>query len=155
MNIEATLSDLHFAGEALAQSISRNRSDRGRRRSKVASRPRLTYIWGGMRSVGRRFCYFLQVSLTRRALCLLALITLTLLFASPEQVHGHSTTQPGLYNADCPFAAIAARDGQASLPSSPLAVSTACAARLIAIVAQTDLSTRVPLHSEFRAPPLS
>ncbi len=110
---------------------------------------------GGMRSVGRRFCYFLQASLTRRALCLLALVTLTLLFASPEQVHGHSTTQPGLYNADCPFAAIAARDGQASLPSSPPAVSTACAARLIAIVAQTDLSTRVPLHSEFRAPPLS
>ena len=155
MNIEATLSDLHFAGEALAQSIARNRSDRGRRRSEVASRLRLTYIWGGMRSVGRRFCYFLQASLTRRALCLLALITLTLLFASPEQVHGHSTTQPGLYNADCPFAAIAARDGQASLPSSPPAVSTACAARLIAIVAQTDLSTRVPLHSEFRAPPLS
>lgn len=107
-----------------------------------------------MRTVGKHRWYPPHASLTDRLLALVVLITLALLSSSPEQFHGHDAT-PGLYNADCPLAAIAARHGQASLPSSLPAVSTAWTASILAIVAPIDLGTQLPLHSESRAPPLS
>jgi hypothetical protein len=109
----------------------------------------------GMWTVGKHRCYSRHASLTYRLLALLVLITLALLSSSPEQFHRHDATGPGLYNADCPLAAIAARHGQASLPSSLPAVSTAWTASILAIVAPIDLGTQLPLHSESRAPPLS
>jgi hypothetical protein len=104
------------------------------------------------RSEGIRFSRL--ASQANALLLLLVLVALGLVWTSPDLLHAHRSTGPGLYNAECPFAEIAARDRQESPPASRPAVPVAEIADVGATIVPAPLGARLQLHSGSRAPPL-
>ena len=90
------------------------------------------------------------------AICaLLAVALLVFGVANGARGHVHDPTTAGLYNAECPFVELGARQGVASLPSVPPSIWIRLArAELLPVVASHP-SADVVLSAESRAPPLA
>ena len=86
-------------------------------------------------------------------LLLLGLVALAALRTNQELLDAHGSAGPGLYNAECPFAEVAARDRQEFLASSTPAVRAVETAEVAAIVAPTLVGPRLSRHFDPRAPP--
>src|ERR1700693_2600533 len=85
---------------------------------------------------------------------LLALILLALLLTSPELLHAHGANGLGLYNPDCPFADVAARHAEASLPSVATIVATWSTVGLAEAPANGHIPSSRACYTDPRAPPL-
>ena len=86
---------------------------------------------------------------------ILALILFALLLTSPELLHAHGANGLGLYNPDCPFADVAARHGEASLPSVATIVATWWTVGLATVPAVDHVPSSVTRYTDPRAPPLT
>ena len=93
--------------------------------------------------------------LRRTILPIFALILFALLLTSPELLHAHGANGLGLYNPDCPFADVAARHGEASLPSVATIVAMWWTVGLAAVPVVDHIPTSVTRYTDPRAPPLS
>ncbi len=94
-------------------------------------------------------------SRTRSVLLVLALVFFGLLLTSPELLHAHRSGDVGLYNTECPLAEIAARHGDASLPSAPPTVATPWTVERAPAVAPSDVPASFVSSADSRAPPLA
>lgn len=86
---------------------------------------------------------------------LLALTFFALFLTSPELLHAHGADSVGLYNAQCPLAEIAARRGQASLPSTSPDMATWWAVGPAPLAVVLQLFTSFARYTDSRAPPLA
>jgi hypothetical protein len=84
-----------------------------------------------------------------------ALILFALLLVSPGLLHAHGANGAGLYNPDCPFADVAARHSEASLPSVATIVATWWTVGLAAMLTIADVPSSVARYTDPRAPPLA
>jgi hypothetical protein len=84
---------------------------------------------------------------------LLALITLTLAVEGSQRLHTHDSDTAGLYNSDCPLAALTGCHQASPLPE-PLSSTWVALVVGVAAPAPRALSPASPLrHTESRAPP--
>ena len=93
--------------------------------------------------------------LRRTILPIFALILFALLLTSPELLHAHGANGLGLYNPDCPFADVAARHGEASLPSVATIVTTWSVVGRAEAPAIGHVPSSFACYSDPRAPPLA
>jgi hypothetical protein len=84
----------------------------------------------------------------------LALCALALLLGSPEGFHTHRSEAPGIYDAHCPFAELAARQGDGSLPSAPPAVSVPHVVDAAPVVSAARFAQAPAADAVGRAPPV-
>jgi hypothetical protein len=85
----------------------------------------------------------------------LALVLFGLFLTSPQVLHAHGAGGLGFYSAECPLADIAARHGQASLPTLPLVVATWWTLGHVPAVAAIYVPTPLVRSTDSRAPPLA
>jgi hypothetical protein len=86
---------------------------------------------------------------------MLALVLLALFLTSPELLHEHRSSGVGLYSAECPLADVAARHGEASLPSAPLIVATWWTVGATPVATATQAPSPFVRSADPRAPPLA
>jgi hypothetical protein len=91
----------------------------------------------------------------RSILPVLALVFFAILLTSPELLHAHRSGEPGVYNTDCPLAEIAARHGDASLPSVPVVFATWWVVETAPTVAASPVTPLFISSTDPRAPPLA
>jgi hypothetical protein len=92
--------------------------------------------------------------LATAAVCvLLALTALAFVAASSTPSHIHRAGTAGLYNAECPLAEFAARQGMSSLLSAPPSFWSDFSPAGVLLFAASRLSAPVALDAEPRAPP--
>jgi hypothetical protein len=84
-----------------------------------------------------------------------ALILFALLLVSPGLLHAHGANGAGLYNPDCPFADVAARHSEASLPSVATIVATWWTVGRAATLTIGHIPSSTACCTDPRAPPLS
>jgi hypothetical protein len=85
---------------------------------------------------------------------LLALVAIVgLSSAAAETTHTHRTTAPGVYNGECPLAALAGLRVTGPVPESPLATFVMLVAASVAATPVAAFDVPVPLHTDPRAPP--
>jgi hypothetical protein len=89
-----------------------------------------------------------------RALPLLVLLFVGLLLASPDLLHAHRASSPGLYSAECPLAENAARRGELSLPSAAFVVEVCWTVGPAPLAAAALVVAPYARHADSRAPPL-
>ena len=83
----------------------------------------------------------------------LALAALALPVEASQPVHFHDGVGPGLYNAECLLATVAAFQGAAPLPSAPASVSITLSADPALVPAVDCFFTPLAPHTDPRAPP--
>jgi hypothetical protein len=81
------------------------------------------------------------------------LILFGLFLTSPEVLHVHAGG-PGLYNTECPFAEVATRHGDSSLPSSAAIVATWWTVGPTPAASVDHARSRCARYTDPRAPPL-
>jgi hypothetical protein len=86
-------------------------------------------------------------------LILLVVVAVGLIWASPDLLHAHRSAGPGLYDAECPLAEIAAHGGQGLVLSSIPAVPAAGLANVVATVVPANFCARLSRPCDSRAPP--
>jgi len=96
-----------------------------------------------------------RMSGVRAILPMLALILFGLFLTSPELLHEHRAGGLGLYSSECPLAEVAARHGEASLPSIPLVVATWWAVGTAPVAAILQVPSPLVRSADPRAPPLA
>jgi hypothetical protein len=84
----------------------------------------------------------------------LVLLALALVLASPDGSHAHRSDTPGLYDAHCPLAELAARRGDASLPSTPPAVSVPYGLDAAPVISAARFAQVPVADAVSRAPPV-
>jgi hypothetical protein len=96
-----------------------------------------------------------RTSRTRSVLLVLALVFFGLLLTSAEILHAHRSGDVGLYNTECPLAEIAARHGDASLPSAPPTVATPWTVEPAPAAVPSNVPAPPVSSADSRAPPLA
>ena len=86
-------------------------------------------------------------------LILLVVVALGLIGASPDLLHAHRSAGPGLYDAECPLAEIAAHGGQGLVLSSIPTVPAAGIADVVVTVVPASFCARLSCPCHSRAPP--
>src|SRR5262245_32307582 len=84
---------------------------------------------------------------------LIALAGLALAVEGSQPLHDHRNASPGLYNAECALAVLAAFHSAALLPASPLAASFERVTDEELFHTVPALLTPPPHHNDPRAPP--
>jgi hypothetical protein len=91
----------------------------------------------------------------RSLLPTLALVVFALFLTSPELLHAHGASGLGLYNADCPFAEVSARHGEASLAQAPTVAAGWLPVGLAEATVVAHVPARLARSADPRAPPLA
>jgi len=86
---------------------------------------------------------------------LLSLLALAMVVTSPAPFHVHLSSNPGLYDAECPLAELAGGHGEASLPSAPPAVWAGRVEGFVLFTAPGLARALAVVVTESRAPPFA